>query len=286
MNSQVVVIIGAGRSGTNILRDTLSAQNGWETWPCDEINLIWRHGNNSHPNDEFTKEHAKPAVRNYIRNQFSNLENKSNASVIVEKTCANSLRVPFVDACVPEAKYLNIIRDGRDVALSAAKRWTASPELGYLLKKLKYVPISDIPHYGTRFISNRIHQLRSKERKQSSWGPRFKDMNGWAGTHSLLEVCAKQWAQCVTMSDAAFREMDDSKHLTVYYEDFVKEPKATLDVISNWYGEDLSKSVPAQALSRINKGSVEGWRKKAEEFSDLSKSIMEPVLKKHGYKID
>ena len=44
-----VVIIGAPRSGTNMLRDVLTSLPGFATWPCDEINLIWRHGNRDLP---------------------------------------------------------------------------------------------------------------------------------------------------------------------------------------------------------------------------------------------
>ena len=36
-----VIIIGAPRSGTNMLRDILTNFEGIETWPCDEINYIW-----------------------------------------------------------------------------------------------------------------------------------------------------------------------------------------------------------------------------------------------------
>ena len=39
------MIIGAARSGTNMLRDVLTSLDGVDTWPCDEINYIWRHGN-------------------------------------------------------------------------------------------------------------------------------------------------------------------------------------------------------------------------------------------------
>ena len=35
-----LIIIGAARSGTNIVRDTLVHVPGWKTWNCDEINLI------------------------------------------------------------------------------------------------------------------------------------------------------------------------------------------------------------------------------------------------------
>ncbi len=286
MNDNILIIIGAGRSGTNILRNTLTAQENWQTWPCDEINLIWRHGNITYPNDALGKEHARPAVKNYIRTQFARLERKTKANVIVEKTCANSLRVSFVDACFPRARYLHIVRDGRDVALSAARRWTAPPEFGYLLKKLNYVPLTDIPYYSTRFIGNRIHQLRSRERRQRAWGPRFKDMQSWVEEHTLLEVCAKQWAQCVSASDYAFNKMDNARHLTIYYEDFVKRPLATIDIISNWYGEDLSEKIPACALEKIKATKVEGWRKQIDSFSELANSVMNPVLRAHGYKVE
>ena len=57
-----LIIIGAGRSGTNALRDALTSLPGFKTWPCDEINAIWRFVNYSVPYDEFIVEHATPAV--------------------------------------------------------------------------------------------------------------------------------------------------------------------------------------------------------------------------------
>ena len=41
MNINPVIIIGAPRSGTNILRDTLSIISNVRTWDCDEIPYIW-----------------------------------------------------------------------------------------------------------------------------------------------------------------------------------------------------------------------------------------------------
>ena len=51
-----LVIIGAARSGTNMLRDLLSSLEPFATWPCDEINYIWRHGNREFETEEFTPE--------------------------------------------------------------------------------------------------------------------------------------------------------------------------------------------------------------------------------------
>jgi len=65
-----VIIIGAARSGTNMLRDVLCSIPGLTTWPCDEIPYIWRHGNRDHPDDEFSPDMARPDVQRYILNQF------------------------------------------------------------------------------------------------------------------------------------------------------------------------------------------------------------------------
>jgi len=61
-NLKPIIIIGAARSGTNILRDTLTQLPSITTWSCDEINYIWRHGNINYPSDEFPVELATPIM--------------------------------------------------------------------------------------------------------------------------------------------------------------------------------------------------------------------------------
>ena len=65
-----VLIVGAGRSGTNALRDALTTLQDFKTWPCDEIDAIWRYGNLTVTHDELGVEHATPSIRNYIRKAF------------------------------------------------------------------------------------------------------------------------------------------------------------------------------------------------------------------------
>ena len=120
MEGSPVVIVGAPRSGTNMLRDVLARLSGVATWPCDEINYIWRHGNLRYPSDEFPPELARPAVQRYVDRQFDWVSRHYDADVVVEKTCANSLRVPFVDRVVPEARYVFIRRNGLDAVDSVS----------------------------------------------------------------------------------------------------------------------------------------------------------------------
>lgn len=278
-----LIIIGAGRSGTNILRDTLTQIGGWETWDCDEINLIWRYGNIDMPHDFFGPEQARPEVADYVLSAFAKMAAAQKADVVVEKTCANSLRIPFIETIMPDARYLYIIRDGRDVALSAAKRWTASVEPAYLAKKLRYAPVNEIPHYAIRFIKNRWRQMHAADKRQALWGPVLPDMQDWARGRPLLDICAHQWAGCVEASDAAFEAIEDERKFAIHYEDLVARPEEILAEFLGWYGQPDAMGQIEQALSAIHLQQPDDWKKHRESFSQQALDRMADSLKRHGY---
>ena len=139
-----------------MLRNVLTRVPGFATWPCDEINYVWRHGNRDQLDDELPIEAATPSVRRYIRRSFSWVRTHCGSPVVVEKTCATSLRVPFVDALLPEARFVFIHRDGADAAASASQRWNADLDLPYLARKARFVPTVDLPHYARRYLRGRV----------------------------------------------------------------------------------------------------------------------------------
>ena len=81
-----VIIVGAPRSGTNMLRDILTSFDNIATWPCDEINYIWRHGNMFYPSDEIPAQNATDQVKKYILGSFDSIHKKYNADILIEKT--------------------------------------------------------------------------------------------------------------------------------------------------------------------------------------------------------
>ena len=121
---------------------------------------------------------------------------KKNSKVIVEKTCANSLRVPFVNEIIPDAKFIYIKRDMLDVVGSAKHRWKAPINLIYLLKKAQFVPIFDLPYYASKFILSRIHRFFSNEKELLS-GAFHREHALLLKKYSLIEICALQWSRCV-----------------------------------------------------------------------------------------
>jgi len=281
---QPVIIIGAGRSGTNMLRDVLTQFPGFGTWPCDEINYIWRHGNTRFPTDEFAPEQATPAVKAYIRHTFTRFAEINRLTYVVEKTCANSLRVSFVDTILPNAKYIFIVRDGRDVVSSALKRWSAPLELDYILKKARYIPPSDLPYYGTRYLGNRVYRLFSREKRLAFWGPRFQGMQELLQERSLPEVCAYQWKRCVERAEMDFHNIPAQRVYQLRYEDLVRDPSTEFQRILHFLEAQVEKHEVDQLGNAISTASVGKWQ------TDLAAAtltaitpIMQPLLTRYGY---
>ena len=282
--SESVVIIGAPRSGTNMLRDMLIELPGVGTWSCDEINYIWRHGNLRYPSDEFTAEMATPAVQNYIRQQFDKLANVQNVDTIIEKTCANSLRVGFVDKVLPEAKYIFIVRDGMDVVGSSLQRWTASLDVKYILQKVQYIPLADLPYYAFRYLYHRMYRLFSRENRLALWGPAMDDIDGLLKQYSLTEVCALQWKACVNRAEEDFTKISADRIIRIRYEDFVCNPISEFSKLALFLGKEVPYSVNEFLKNNVRPDSV-GKGRKALTESGVKKlqALVGDTLNRHSY---
>ena len=250
-----IVILGAPRSGTNLLRDLLTTLPGLGTWPCDEINYIWRHGNLRHPSDALPAELARPEVVRYVRGRFDAIARAQGVETVVEKTCANSLRVPFVDRIVPDARYLFIRREGIDAVASAMERWTAPLDLPYVARKARYVPPTDVPFHASRYLLNRLYKLFGGGRL-ALWGPALPELPALLERHSLDEVCALQWQACVTHTRDALEELPRERWTEVAYEELVAQPAAVLERLCAFLGIEADAAARARAVSGVSTASV------------------------------
>lgn len=284
MNYNPVIIIGAPRSGTNMLRDVLTTLPGMSTWPCDEINYIWRYGNGRYPSDELTPELARPEVCRYIRGKFDWVARKYQAHTVVEKTCANSLRIGFVDRVVPEAKYIFIRRNGLDAISSTIKRWKAKLDLPYILRKARFVPVSDLSYYASRFILNWIYRLFSKEERLAFWGPKLDRMEVLLKERSLEEVCALQWKRCVEKAALALEDIPGECWIGVEYEKFVTHPEQDLKDILDFLEIKDSNDLIANAISGVSPNSIgKGKKELGKEIISRLTPLIKDTMNKYGY---
>ncbi len=230
-----IFIIGAARSGTNMLRDLICSLDGYITWDCDEINPIFRHGNLSHPNDAFSSNMATPKVKKFIRDKFKKLSYKNGNNCIVEKTCANTLRIPFLNEVFPMARYIFIHRDGIDVVASSVRRWNAPFDLKYTLKKVKYVPLMDLPYYILKFGKLRLRQLLGKK-ELKFWGVLIPEMVHLKQSYDIFEIASLQWKVCNEYCLSDFESIPENQLISVKYEELVHNKIKELDRICQFIG--------------------------------------------------
>jgi len=287
MADSPIIIIGAGRSGTNMLRNVLTELSGLGTWPCDEINYIWRHGNAHFPNDEFSPAMASSRVKNYVRKAFESIQRKGPFERVVEKTCANSLRVGFVQAIFPQAQMIHLLRDGRDVVASSFLRWRASVDLPYLLRKARFVPLCDLPYYAARYFANRAQKTLSRRKTLASWGPRISGMETIIRNQPLEVVCAIQWRRCVESASAGFKNLEAGKGMTIKYEEFVRKPRQELKKIVKFLGMEQSDDAIDQAVQKVSSKSAGRWKERlGMEIQERVEEEIAGCLQANGYQVD
>ena len=279
-NYQPLIIIGAARSGTNILRNCLTNISGFSTWPCDEINYIWRHKNRECPHDQFPETLARPEVVEYLRAQFDKQAVRDQSRVLVEKTTANTLRVGFVHKVFPDAKYIFIYRHGLDSVCSAMHRWRASLDIKYLAQKAVYVPKSDIPFYGLKYLKTRIDKLFDNENSLSTWGPKPKRKL----TGELNERAALQWSECVRCAQEQSAHIPDANKIDLRYEEFVQDPAKTLCVALSSLGIPFNHENVLAAVNGVHVKSVDKGKNSLDSKQMKQvKTIISTQLDRLGY---
>ena len=245
--------MGAARSGTNALRDSLTRLSDFGTWPCDEINGIWKYRSLSLGYDNLSKNDLSKAKTSYIRAQFANQFKKlGKPQFVVEKTCANSMRPSFVDGVFPEAKYIFIIRDGAEVIKSAKRRWRGDFEYNlaeYWIKKIKYIPTLDYFHYFYDIALKRLIKKILRRSELEAWGPTHPTIEKFKKECSLDDLVALQWSLSVISSWYYFRKMDSEKCVFLTYNELLKNPGNFLFRLENMVGAKLTSPEDIDSFS-------------------------------------
>lgn len=277
-----IVIIGAARSGTKILRDVLARATGAGAVPYD-AGFVWRYGNEQIPHDKLDPETAQPKVVDFIQRYVGRYASPATGAVI-EKTVGNTLRVPFVAAVIPGASFVHLIRDGVDVTESARRQWLEPPDLGYLARKLGHFPVRLVPNYGRKYAASLLTRSRQSGSRVWTWGPRYPGIDQDVRNEPLLTVCARQWRSSVEEARRGLVQVD-APGIEVRYEQLISDPKSTLQALLDKLEigateEDSERAVALLKPGGIGKG-VTGLSR--EELWTLDKEIG-PTLRELQYR--
>ena len=224
-----VVLIGAARSGTKIMRDSLAVALAANAVPYD-VGYVWRYGNESREDDCLTPADIRPRTRSLVRRFLAGYAGPDGR--VVEKTVGNTLRVPFVADLLPEAVFVHLVRDGVQVADSARREWQAPVDLRYLAAKARHFPLRLVPTYGRKFLvsatAGRWRASRASGTKHAdTWGPRYPGIHRDLAEEGLLTVTACEWRTCVEMATRDLAAVPNQV-VSLRYESLVADPEGTL----------------------------------------------------------
>ena len=175
-----VFVVGCSRSGTTITYETLAAAPqflsfGWEI-PQFWDGLYGPLTNNWESEAAGTR-HALPGHRDAaFRYSYQHL----GAGWVLDKSCINVMRIPYLHALFPRARFVFIQRDGRDNISSMMDGWRMGRTDGRFELSQFFGPVSGAGGHRARALQGVGVLLLA---------PGWRQYNH----ASLAEACAFQW---------------------------------------------------------------------------------------------
>ena len=218
---QPILIIGAPRSGTSFLSRLLAEHS--QIAMLVEPRLTWKYGNDK-KSDLLKPADARPEVVTHIRKKFAEFVEAEGKDRLAEKTPSNALRVGFLHQVFPDAKFINIIRHGKDSALSIRSFWGKS-SVGFsgvdpkrLGQRLKEIELRQMPYYAREFANRALGGVLKRKNAGAFWGPRLPGMPSLVEELDPLEVSCLQWRTCVELACAYGRSLPAEQYLELRLE--------------------------------------------------------------------
>ena len=165
------------------------------------------------------------------------------------KLCETVCILPVLAVLFPEAQFIHLIRDGRDVAFSPF----VSPKDPFWRKV----------YFNTDCIDS-WQGLAMTQRAYAARGPVFN---------------AARWVNGVGLG-RAYGAMLGSRYREVRYEDLVSDLTGTLSPLLEWL--NVSRPPTARALP-VHADSVGKWRRQPREAIDAVMAVLEPTLAALAY---
>jgi len=289
-------IIGSPRSGTTLLANLLGRHPAIGV--RYEPYYVWERYFWNRVDDVLTAVDATDRVSRFISGSFERYKAKTGYQILIDKSPRSSLRIPFINQIFPGAKWIHIVRDGRDASLSICKRWQLMDEIAgdkklsksgwaYLADRLSYEPfwldkLRVLRHEARPVLKHGQLLSRLRWGGKTGWGPRFRGYQRELQRFSRHEFCASQWLACINAVETDIKSCGINDMLTVSYEDLIQDGPATLTVLLKFLGCCFADGKYNDIT--LNAENTGKWRNAfSEEQQRELQAILMPKLKEMGY---
>ncbi len=222
-------------------------------WPPDECYAFWGHHYRgfAEPCRDLTAEDVTLRVRDRLHGYFDGLITRSRPAPLIKVT--GWPRAGFLAAILEGARFVHLVRDGRDVASSLL---TVPWWRGW------YGPV------GWRFGP-------LSPREEAEWHRHGR---------SFVALAGMQWRRVLEAMEAAAEEVGRERWLDVRYEDLCANPAGVVDDILRFAGWDASASITAALRRGAVRAPASRWRTDlTARQADALGGVLQPTLARWGY---
>ncbi len=278
-----IIIFGNNRSGSTIVQKIMALHPDIVQWY--EPRSLWLFADPGRRHDEFDAKDATDKVKRYIRNQFLKYQKQYGDRVVLEKTPATILKIPYVRAIFPEATYLFIVRDPFSFISSVELKWQRPLSGKGIRRRLKSTPVTQLHYYAGRLISEQFYKRVLRRKYLSIWGPRYKGIEQDLKKHDLLTVIARQWSVCSRKAEKDLALFGNGRVLRLKYEEFVEDPISNVARICAHCGLVMTTQMAKAAKEQVKSDRQDKWRRFDPIVLARILPEIEDEMQRHGYEI-
>jgi hypothetical protein len=256
-------IVGCGRSGTTALGEVLSV-HGSVTY-LNEPRHLWT---DAYPETDIWSDRARARRGRLEMTELESTPSRSRRLVgnfycetaasgrprLVEKLPINTFRLPFVEASVPDARYLHLLRNGLEVARSIGRM--IDEGLWYDAANFKWELLAD---YARRH-------------------PDYAGLLPLCNTSLLRGLL--EWRMSVDACLAFLDRLPSERYMTIRYAELLNAPAAVMRRIQEFAELDPDPEVERFAESSLKRRSAVI---EVAELSDVENRIAGDLMRRLGF---
>jgi len=273
-----VFVVGCSRSGTTITYETLAASPqflkfGWE------IPQFWDglYGplTNGWESEAAGAEHARPE---HPEAAFRYFYQRLGPGWVLDKTCINVMRIPYLHKLFPQAKFVFIQRDGRDNISSMMDGWRLGRTDGRFELSQFFGPFPE--------------PVAINNGEFREWA--FFLAPGWRVYNhaSLEEVCAFQWISANHLALEARKDIPAEQWINLRYEDIFERPVEMFNEAFEQLGIPFTTELEARCANLKPTSVVKGapqkqkWKEHNPAAIERILPMIRPMMLELGYNPD
>lgn len=258
---KMIFVVGPARSGTHLLANSIaSSLEGIQYLP--EINEFWNKYNKAQTDYMVPSMYSDLELLS-VKKEFLSLTGDS--SVVLEKTASNCLRLNFILALFPKAKFIFITRNNNDVIDSVERKVLGDPRkvstinnkvslgsrFSVFSKRLKTIKENNTMTLGY-LIKNHKHYLNLIKSilfgsPIKHWGPKFTNDKDILALDTR-EYAKKQLECC--LNEIELFKGSDADFLHIDFEELVTNSQLIAEQLKNFL--EINETIEFNIIGKSN----------------------------------